>query len=114
MVEAIPNDYRPGEGQFVPKAFTADQFDDPTEAFDEISQQASQANVLQRDVKRKTLFEREADKLPVSLWAKPNKQSMDSVEYARIVRELMENRDFLNDDEREAFKPYVIQGIPQS
>lgn len=37
---------------------------------------------------------------------------MASYEYERIVRELMENRDFLNDEEREAFKPYVIQGIP--
>ena len=39
---------------------------------------------------------------------------MASYEYERIVRELMENRDFLNAEEREAFKPYVIQGIPQN
>ena len=39
---------------------------------------------------------------------------MTQGEYERSIRDLMENRDFLDDDEREAFKIYVNQGIPEN
>jgi len=64
--------------------------------------------------KRKSLFESENEKLPISLCAKPNKAVMDEAKYESAVREMMENRVFLDEDERRAFGEVVKQGIPAS
>ena len=63
---------------------------------------------------RKTLIESEADKLPIHLCAKPNKNSMEQAKYESSMREMMENRIFLNDEERKAFGDVVRQGVPAS
>ena len=56
---------------------------------------------------RKTLIECEADKLPIHLCAKPNKTTMEQAKYESSMREMMENRIFLNNEERKAFGDVV-------
>lgn len=68
------------------------------------------SNVFQAT--RKSLNDCEADKLPINLCPKPNKSSMDEAKYISSMREMMENRVFLDDEERKAFGDVVRQGVP--
>ena len=61
---------------------------------------------------RKSLFEAESEKLPINLCAKPNRATMEEAKYESSVREMMENRIFLDDEERKAFGEVVRQGVP--
>ena len=70
----------------------------------------SSGNTFQ--AKRKSLFESESEKLPINLCAKPNLAAMGEAKYESSVREMMDNRIFLDDEERKAFGEVVRQGVP--
>jgi len=63
---------------------------------------------------REWKLETEQNKLPINLCRKPNKQTMTEDEYIDSIREMMNNRIFLDEDERQAFGFVVKQGIPAS
>ena len=64
-------------------------------------------NDVEGSAPRQSLISQEANKLPLSLCRKPNRATMQEQEYVDSIREMMENRIYLDDKERQAFRPIV-------
>ena len=61
---------------------------------------------------RNWMVQKEKNKLPISLCRKPNKLNMKEDEYIDSIREMLANRIYLDEEERQAFGLVVKQGVP--
>ena len=61
----------------------------------------------QERVPRASLMESESNKLPLHLCRKPERKTMTEAEYEDSFREMLENRLYLDNLEREAFGKVV-------
>lgn len=70
---------------------------------------------LQSDrVPRPSLMTNESNKLPLHLCRVPNRKIMSDAEFEDSFREMIENRLYLDNVEREAFGKVVKQGVPEN
>ena len=61
---------------------------------------------------RPSLMQSESNKLPLHLCRRPDRKTMNEEEYEDSFREMLENRLYLDNVERQAFGQVVKQGVP--